>query len=70
MRIWILVSGLALGVFSATASAQFNFNINKLIDTAKNIGKATHEVNEQEEADIGKEYASLLVGLKPLPTKN
>ena len=66
VRIQALIAGLALGAFSTAASAQFNFNINKLLDTAKNIGKATHEVNEQEEADIGKEYASLLVGAAPL----
>ena len=66
VRIQALIAGLALGAFSTAASAQFNFNVNKLLDTAKNIGKATHEVNEQEEADIGKEYASLLVGAAPL----
>ena len=66
MRIHSLVAGLSLGLFSAVACAQFNLNLNRLIDTAKNIRKATHEVNEQEEADIGKEYASLLVGAAPL----
>ena len=66
MRIQFLIVGLALSAFSAAASAQFNFNLNRLIDTAKNVGQAGTEINEQQEAEIGKEYAALLVGAAPL----
>jgi predicted Zn-dependent protease len=66
MRVRALIIGLAFGVFSAGAGAQFNFNINRLVDTAKSLGQATQEVNEQQELDIGREYAALLLGAAPL----
>jgi beta-barrel assembly-enhancing protease len=68
-----LVAFIALCAFSSGARAQFNFDFNKLIDTAKNLGKAgqqvlsaNRDIGEEEEADIGKDYASLLVGAAPL----
>jgi beta-barrel assembly-enhancing protease len=66
MRIYYLIAGLALCIFSAAAGAQFNLNLNRLFDTAKNLKQAGTELNEQQEAAIGKEYASLLVGAAPL----
>ena len=59
-----LLAGCVLGAFATAAGAQFN--LNRLFDTVKNIGQATTEINEQQEAEIGKEYASLLVGAAPL----
>ncbi|HTQ72657.1 MAG TPA: M48 family metalloprotease [Burkholderiales bacterium] len=56
----------ALALVSATAAAQFNLNINKLIETGKNIRDATRDVNEKEEAQIGAEYAAVLLGTGPL----
>ncbi|MGC2518477.1 MAG: M48 family metalloprotease [Burkholderiales bacterium] len=66
MRVRALIIGLAFGVFSAGAGAQFNFNINRLVDTAKSLGQATQEINEQQELEIGREYAALLLGAAPL----
>ena len=72
-RLPAFVAGLGLCAACATAQAQFNFDINKLLDTAKSLGKAGQavvkahqDVGEEEEADIGKDYASLLLGAAPL----
>ncbi len=62
----ILCTGLVLAVLALPAHAQFNFNFNKLIDAAKNIRQSTAEIGEAQEADIGKDYAALLVGAAPL----
>jgi predicted Zn-dependent protease len=48
------------------AQAQFNLNINKLLDTAKNVGKATGEIDEREEIEIGSDMAARLLGAAPL----
>jgi predicted Zn-dependent protease len=66
MKIRALIVGCALSAFSAAAGAQFNLDLNRLINTAKSIGQATTEINEQQEAEIGKEYAAILVGAAPL----
>jgi predicted Zn-dependent protease len=55
---------LALAAFSGAASAQLN--LNRIFDTGKNILDATKDVNEKQEAEIGREYAALLVGAAPL----
>jgi predicted Zn-dependent protease len=57
---------LALAAFSGAASAQFNLNLNRVFDTGKNILEATRDVNEKQEAEIGRDYAALLVGAAPL----
>jgi predicted Zn-dependent protease len=64
MRLPALIAGLALSALSAGAAAQFN--LNRLIDTAKNLRQATQEVDEHQEAEIGREYAAVLVGAAPL----
>ena len=56
----------ALALVPAVAAAQFNLNINKILDTGKNIVDATKDVNEKQEADIGAEYAAVLLGASPL----
>jgi predicted Zn-dependent protease len=66
MQIRALIVGCVLSAFSAAAGAQFNLNLNRLLDTVKSVGQATTEINEQQEAEIGKEYASVLVGAAPL----
>ena len=66
MRIFLLLAGLA---FAAAAHAQFrlpNFDINKMVDTVKNVGKAVKEIEEPEEIAIGKDVASRLLGAAPL----
>jgi predicted Zn-dependent protease len=60
---------LAVALFPDRAHAQFNLdrlNINKLLDTAKNVVKATTDIAEPEEISIGKEMASRLLGAAPL----
>jgi predicted Zn-dependent protease len=57
---------LALSALSTGAVAQFNLNLNRLIDTGKNIVDATKDVSEKQEAEIGGEYAAVLVGAAPL----
>ena len=54
---------------AANAQAQFNLrnlDINKLVDTAKNVVKATTDIGEQEEIDIGRDVAARLLGAAPL----
>jgi len=65
-RVLPLTIVLALSAFSGVASAQFNLNLNRVFDTGKNILDATKDVNEKQEADIGREYAAVLVGAAPL----
>ena len=65
-RILPLMIALALAAFSGVASAQFNLNLNRMFDTGKNILDATKDVDEKQEAEIGREYAAVLVGAAPL----
>ncbi|MGQ0544866.1 MAG: M48 family metalloprotease [Betaproteobacteria bacterium] len=54
---------------STPVDAQFrlpSFDINKLVDTAKNVGKAVQEIPEPEEIQIGQDVASRLLGAAPL----
>ena len=56
-----------LALFSATASqAQFNLDLNRILDTARNLGKATREIDEKEEIAIGRDMAARLLGAAPL----
>ena len=62
-----LCAGLCFA--AASALAQFNLrnlDINKVLDTAKNVVKATGEIGEQEEIDIGRDLAARLLGAAPL----
>jgi predicted Zn-dependent protease len=43
-----------------------SFDINKLVDTVKNVGKAVQEIPEPEEIEIGQDVASRLLGARPL----
>ena len=66
MRILLLLAGLAL---AAPAHAQFrlpNLDINRMVDTVKNVGKAVKEIEEPEEIGIGRDVASRLLGAAPL----
>jgi predicted Zn-dependent protease len=52
-----------------TAQAQFrlpNIDINKMVDTVKNVGKAVKDIEEPEEIGIGRDVASRLLGAAPL----
>jgi len=57
---------LALALASAPVSAQFRFDLNRIIDTAKTLTKATSDVSESQEVDIGRQYAAVLLGAAPL----
>ena len=59
-------SAVALLMLFAASPAQAQFNINRLLDAAKNVGKATGELGEKEEIDIGREMAARLLGAAPL----
>jgi predicted Zn-dependent protease len=58
----VLVSNALPG----SALAQFNLNLNRLIDAGKSLSEALKDVNEQQEAEIGREYAAVLLGAGPL----
>jgi len=58
---------LALLAFvAAPAQAQFNLNLNRLLDLGKNLKDATNEVDEKQEVQIGGELAAKLLGASPL----
>ena len=60
---------LATLVLAAPAHAQFNLrdlNVNKMLDTVKNVGKATREPSQDEEIALGRDVAARLVGAAPL----
>ena len=66
MRALLLLAVLA---FAAPAHAQFrlpSLDINKLVDTVKNVGKAVQDIQEPEEIEIGQDVASRLLGAAPL----
>jgi len=61
---------LALLLFTACAAgeaqAQFGININRLIDSARNVGRAATEIDEKQEVEIGRDMAAMLLGAAPL----
>jgi predicted Zn-dependent protease len=61
-----IVAALVFAAASSSAQAQFNIDLGRVFSTVKNLGKAASDINEDQEANIGKEYASLLVGAAPL----
>jgi predicted Zn-dependent protease len=66
MKIVALGAALAL---AAPAQAQFNLrdlNVNRLVDTVKNVGKAVREPTQEEEVALGRDVAARLVGAAPL----
>ncbi len=64
MRLVALLAGLLLA--ATPAAAQFNINLNRLLDVGKNVKKATTEVDEKEEIEIGRDIAARLLGAAPL----
>jgi predicted Zn-dependent protease len=57
---------LALCALCAALPAQAQFNLNRLLDSAKNVGKATQEIGEKDEIEIGRDMAARLLGAAPL----
>ena len=64
MRRLALVACLAL--FAAPAQAQFNLNLNRLLDLGKNVRQAAGGIDEAEEIEIGRDMAARLLGAAPL----
>jgi len=64
MRMLALACCLLLA--AAPAQAQFNINLNRLLDVGKNVQKATSDVDEKEEIEIGRDMAARLLGAAPL----
>lgn len=60
------LAAIALLALFAAAPAQAQLNLNRLLDAAKNVGKATSEIGEKEEIDIGRDMAARLLGAAPL----
>ena len=63
MRLFAL---LLAGLIPLSANAQFNLNLNRLVDSVKNVGKATMEIDEKQEIEIGRDMAARLLGAAPL----
>jgi predicted Zn-dependent protease len=61
----ILAAACLLLAF-APAQAQFNINLNKLLDVGKNVRQAAGGIEEQEEVEIGRDMAARLLGAAPL----
>ena len=60
---------LATLAIASSAHAQFklpDININRIIDTARNVGKAVREPSESEEIGIGNDVAARILGAAPL----
>jgi predicted Zn-dependent protease len=62
----IRLTVFALLALLAATPAHAQFNLNRLLDSAKNIGKATSEIGEKDEIDIGRDLAARLLGAAPL----
>jgi predicted Zn-dependent protease len=66
MKAFLLI---AAAMTPVNAQAQFrlpNLDVNRMIDTVKNVGKAVREIDEPEEIAIGRDVASRLLGAAPL----
>jgi predicted Zn-dependent protease len=61
-----LALACCLLALAAPAQAQFNINLNRLLDAGKNVKKATTDVDEKEEVEIGRDMAARLLGAAPL----
>jgi len=66
MRIRAIAAAATLAIAALPAHAQFRLDLNRAIDTAKNIGKATTQMTEAQEIDLGKQWAATLLGAAPL----
>ena len=61
-----LLLALILACAAASSQAQFNFDLNRLKDTVRNVRDAFSDVGEKEEIEIGREVAAVLLGAAPL----
>lgn len=64
-----LLAALAMIVALPAAHAQFrlpNLDVNRAIESVRNVGRATKEIGEPEEIAIGRDLAATLLGAAPL----
>ena len=64
-----LLALVAFFCVASAAQAQFrmpSLDLNRALESAKNLGKATREINQEEEIAIGRDLAATLVGAAPL----
>ena len=67
----LVLSAILLISTTSLAYAQFRIptlDMNRLVDSVKNVGKASKEINQEEEIAIGRDLAATLVGAAPLVT--
>lgn len=65
----IATAALAALIPAAPAQAQFrlpNLDVNRLVDSVKNVSKAVREIDEPEEIAMGRDVAARLLGAAPL----
>ncbi|HXM81607.1 MAG TPA: M48 family metallopeptidase [Burkholderiales bacterium] len=62
MRFLLLLLSLAV----TSAHGQFKLDFGRIVDTVKNVGKATKDIDEPEEIAIGRDLAARLLGAAPL----
>jgi predicted Zn-dependent protease len=63
------LAALAMIVALPAAHAQFrlpNLDVNRAIESVRNVGRATKEIGEPEEIAIGRDLAATLLGAAPL----
>jgi predicted Zn-dependent protease len=63
LRCFFALLAIAL---AAPAEAQFNLDLNQIVNTVKNAAKATQDIAEPEEIAIGSDMAARLLGAAPL----
>ena len=61
-RVLILLAGL----IALPVHAQFKFDLNRAIESVKNLRQATTEIDEKQEIEIGRDMAARLLGAAPL----
>jgi predicted Zn-dependent protease len=57
---------LAFLAAAGPAQAQFKLDLNRMVDSVKNAAKATRDIDEKEEVEIGRDMAARLLGAAPL----
>jgi predicted Zn-dependent protease len=57
---------LAAALVALPAHAQFNFDLNRAIESVRKLGRATTEIDEKQEIEIGRDMAARLLGAAPL----
>ncbi len=61
-----VLAALLGAMLLAAGTAHAQFNLNRLLDAAKNLGRASTEMDEKQEIEVGRDIASTLLGAAPL----